>query len=96
MATYDRAWQKVRDLVLKNAQVCYICGKPLDRNAPAHSSLSPSVDHIVSVRAARTMDPATREQLRLDPANLRPAHYGCNSARGPGRARPTHTSKPWR
>jgi 5-methylcytosine-specific restriction endonuclease McrA len=96
MSTYDRAWRKVRSQILKDAQVCWICGKPLDRNAPPGSSLSPSVDHIVSIKAARTLDPATRERLRLDPANLRPVHYGCNSSRGPGRPRPTHTSRPWR
>jgi hypothetical protein len=94
--TYDYAWAKLRERLLRDAQVCHLCGRALDHDAPPRSPWSPSLDHIISVKATRTLDPATRERLRLDPANLRPVHYRCNSARGAGRVRPVHTSKPWR
>jgi 5-methylcytosine-specific restriction endonuclease McrA len=45
-----------------------------------------SVDHVVPV----SLDPSRA----LDPTNLRPAHLGCNSARGNGR-RGMPTSRPW-
>jgi hypothetical protein len=96
MRTYDYAWVKLRERLLRDAQACHLCGRALDHDAPPRSSWSPSLDHIVSVKAMRTLDPATRERLRLDPANLRPVHYRCNSARGAGRARPVHTSRDWR
>jgi 5-methylcytosine-specific restriction endonuclease McrA len=94
--TYNYEWVKVRERVLRNAQICHLCGGLLDRDAPPRSPDSPSVDHIIPIKAMRTLDPRTRERLRLDLANLRPVHYRCNSARGAGRPRPVHTSKPWR
>jgi 5-methylcytosine-specific restriction endonuclease McrA len=93
---YNAEWRRVRALVLRGAQICHICTGALDFDAPARSPLSPTVDHIFAVKAMRGMDTATRRRLLLDPANLRPAHYRCNSARGAGVVRPVHTSKPWR
>jgi hypothetical protein len=67
----------------------------LDWDAPARSPLSPSVDHIFSVKRMRSLDPDTRRELLLDPANLRPVHLRCNSKRGAGRRLPKHTSRRW-
>jgi len=98
MSDYDAAWRRVRARVLRDAQFCWICGLPLDFEAPARSRWSPSVDHILSLRSMRgVIDPELRDQLRLDPAGLRPVHLGCNSRRGDGRHdRPQHTSREWR
>lgn len=78
----DAAWKRVRRQVLRGAQVCHICGGALDFQAAPRSPLSPSVDHIVPLAMAQGLDAAARSQIALDVANLRPAHYGCNSRRG--------------
>jgi 5-methylcytosine-specific restriction endonuclease McrA len=96
MSTYDHQWRRVRARVLQDAQACHLCGGALDFDAPPRSPNSPSVDHIFSVRAMRGMDAETRQRLLLDPANLRPACFGCNSQRGDGRRdKPKHTSREW-
>jgi hypothetical protein len=92
---YDRKWRKVRARVLQGSQVCWICGKALDFDAPARSPQSPSVDHIFPIKAMRAMDERTRDELRLDVSHLRPVHVSCNSRRGAGRRRQTHTSRTW-
>ena len=96
-ATYGYEWRQVRARVLKDAQVCAICGGLLDFDAPARSPRSASVDHIFPVRAMRGMDRETRRRMLLDPQLLRPAHYGCNASRQDGRReRPRqHTSRKW-
>ena len=92
----DYAYQKVRERVLAGAQSCALCGGPLDFDAPARSSKAPSVDHVLPVSRTRDMDPQTRRRLAVDPAGLRPVHYGCNSRRGAGRqTRPVHISRAW-
>lgn len=97
MRVYDHQWRKLRAQVLKNAQSCAICGRPLDFHAPPRSRWAPSVDHRLPVSATRGLDDSTRRQLALDPQNLVPCHYGCNSRRGDGRRdRPQHVSRPWR
>lgn len=53
---------------------CELCGRPIDFNAPARSSRSSSVDHVVPIHAGGVELPPL-EELRL-------VHYGCNSRRG--------------
>ena len=53
---------------------CELCGAPVDFDAPARSSRSPSVDHVVPIHAGGT-ELAPVDELRL-------VHYGCNSRRG--------------
>lgn len=91
----DYAWRKVRARVLDGAQTCYLCGRPLDWNAPPRSPLSPSVDHRLPVSRTRGLDERTRRELANDPAGLVPAHFGCNSRRGNGRQRQVHISRSW-
>lgn len=81
------AWKQVRAKVLDGARACHLCGGELDFDAPARSRLAPSVDHVLSLKAMRDLDPETRKRLMFDPENLRPAHYGCNSSRGARRRR---------
>jgi hypothetical protein len=91
----DYAYRQARRRVLAGAQVCHICGGPLDWDAPPRSPLSPSADHVLPVSATRGLDPMTRQRLAADPGGLRPAHLGCNSRRGAGRERAAHVSRGW-
>jgi len=90
-------WVRVRALVLASSSVCWLCGKALDFNAPPRSRWAPSVDHVISLHAMRNLDAATQKRMALDPANLRPAHYGCNSGRRERRPFPVarRTSRQW-
>ena len=91
----DYAYQRAREHVLAGAQVCHVCGGPLDFDAPPRSPRSPSADHVLPVSATAHLDPMTRQRLGADPAGLRPCHYGCNSRRGNGRKRQVHVSRAW-
>jgi len=51
---------------------CQLCGEVIDRDAPARSSHSATVDHIVAV-----LDGGSWYELD----NLRAAHLVCNSVR---------------
>jgi 5-methylcytosine-specific restriction endonuclease McrA len=90
----DGAWKRIRKKVLAGASVCHICGLRLIFDAPPRSRWSPSVDHIVPLSSTLNMDPAERHRLALDESNLRPVHYGCNSARGNTRRAKPATSLP--
>lgn len=76
------AWRRVSAQVLRESTVCHLCGLPLDFDAPSRSRWSPSVDHLLPLSAMREFDDVTQRRMALDPANLRAAHYGCNSKRG--------------
>jgi 5-methylcytosine-specific restriction endonuclease McrA len=68
--------------------ICHICGKPIDRLLPARHRLSWTLDHVISIKE--------RPDLALEPSNLKPAHWGCNSAKGAGKARVrAKNSRPW-
>lgn len=81
-------WRQTRAAILAVSTHCALCHEPLDFTARPGSSRSPSIDHIRPL--GRGGDP-------LNPANLRPAHFGCNSARGnrDRRTRRTETSRQW-
>lgn len=89
------AWRRASARVLKDATVCWLCGLPLDFDAPARSRWSPSVDHVLPLDAIKFFDAATQRSMALDPANLRAAHYGCNSKRGAGSADRGRVSREW-
>lgn len=68
--------------------VCHICGKPIDRALPARHRLSWTLDHVIPYKE--------RPDLAFEVWNLKPAHWGCNSAKGAGRARVSpKNSRPW-
>ncbi|WP_079171426.1 HNH endonuclease [Streptomyces sp. CC53] len=54
--------------------LCGICGQIIDLDLPPRHPQSWTLDHIIPR--------SVRPDLAEDPDNLRPAHYGCNSARG--------------
>lgn len=62
-----RPWRRIRAQVLAASNICWLCGKPG----------ATTVDHVVPVSKLPHDHPLVR-----DPANLRPAHTSCNSARG--------------
>jgi len=96
MNPYDRRWRNVRARVLEGAQVCHLCGGPLDYDAPPRSRFAPSVDHVLPLRSVRHLDADTFDRLRLHPEHLRPVHFGCNASRGDGRRdRHAHKSREW-
>lgn len=73
-------WKQLRKRVLAEETVCWLCGLPLDFDAPPKSRWAPSVDHVV---------PRSQGGSVFDRSNLRAAHAGHNSARGDGtRTRP--------
>ncbi|SDF99030.1 HNH endonuclease [Cellulosimicrobium cellulans] len=59
---------------------CWLCGQPIDYDAPPDDPNSFSYDH------AKPWD--THPALRLDPGNGRSAHLRCNKARGKRDPRP--------
>lgn len=71
-------WKRVRQIVLRTAEVCAICGRRLVSDAPPRSRWSSSVDHVV---------PLSRGGAPFDVGNLRATHYGCNASRGDGSGR---------
>lgn len=80
-------WQQVRLKVLeRDGWICWLCGLPIDRGAPPRSRWSASVDHIV---------PRSKGGNLLDPANLRAAHHGHNSARGNREPKRQRQSRAW-
>jgi hypothetical protein len=92
----DYAYRQVRERILRDAQVCYLCAGELDFDAPPRSRWAPTIDHVLPVSALRNLDSRTARRLAIDPSGLRPAHYGCNAARGNGRNhRPRHASRSW-
>lgn len=68
----SQAWKRLRAQVLREETHCWLCGKPIDFDAPPRSTYSPSVDHVI---------PRNKGGDPLDRANCRAAHYGHNSAR---------------
>jgi len=65
-------WQQLAKRVLAEEPLCYLCGLPIDHEAPPRSRYSPSVDHVIPLAAG---GPA------YDRANLRAAHFGHNSSK---------------
>ncbi len=80
-------WQRARLKVLeRDGWICWLCGLPIDRDAPARSRWGASVDHSV---------PRSKGGNLLDPGNLRACHHGCNGRKGAGEAKTTRASRRW-
>ena len=65
----NSAWRKLRAQVLREEDVCYICGRPVDKTLPGTAPMGPQVDHIV----ARSEGGAVFER-----SNLHLVHSRCN------------------
>lgn len=64
-----RAYQKNRRTALASADVCAICGLPIDKSLRFPHPMSATVDHII---------PISRGGHPSDPQNLQAAHLICN------------------
>lgn len=60
--------------------VCHICGDNIDQGIHYLDRWAWTLDHVESLD--------THPHLAHDPANLRPAHRGCNSRKGNGSRKP--------
>lgn len=60
--------------MLRDATVCALCGKLLDKTLKFPHPMSASADHIESW--------ATAPQLRFDPSNGQATHLVCNQRKG--------------
>ncbi len=85
-ALHTRQWRKVRAQVLSEESICYLCGKPIDHEAPPRSPRSPSVDHVTPLYDGG--DP-------YDRGNLLAVHYGCNSGKQHRPAKPRRSAWDW-
>jgi len=70
---WRRRVAQVRAQVADHGEPCAVCGMDIDLTIPGKHSRAFSVDHI---------EPLGMNGSPLDIGNLRPAHHGCNSARG--------------
>lgn len=64
------AWRRARAAVLARENVCYLCGKPVDKTLPGSSPAGPTVDHTMARAAGGSL---------YDLSNLHLAHQRCNS-----------------
>lgn len=81
-----RPWRRARTQVLQGQPPCGLCGKAINYMAIPRTRWAPSVDHII---------PTSRGGDPTDLANLRAAHYGCNSSRGNRGTKARAPSRVW-
>jgi 5-methylcytosine-specific restriction endonuclease McrA len=79
-------WRQLAKQV-KPGAVCWLCGGVIQFGLRRNHPLGPSLDHIIPV--------SVRPDLAHEPANLRPAHYGCNARKKDGQIKPRRTPDDW-
>ncbi len=72
---YDATYDRNRRRVLRDEDICWLCGVVVDKRLPGTDPNGPTVDHVVPRENGGTNDLG----------NLRLAHLRCNSARRAGR-----------
>ena len=65
----NSSWRKLRAQVMREEDVCYICGRQVDKSLPGTAPMGPQVDHVV----ARSEGGAVFER-----SNLHLVHSRCN------------------
>jgi 5-methylcytosine-specific restriction endonuclease McrA len=82
-----RARQKLLAEVAPEGSTCHLCGAPIEYDRPRFHPRGPSMDHVIPRSKGGTWERA----------NLRPAHYGCNSSRGNKdlNPKPVRRSRAW-
>ena len=81
------AWAALCRQVYAEESVCWLCLQPVDFTAPPRTKWSRSVDHVKAV--------TTHPHLVLVRANLRLAHYSCNSRKGNQAVAAYEPSREW-
>lgn len=71
-------WRKLRARVKRHHDVCWICGKPIDKTLDWPHPQSFTVDHKEPL--------SLRPDLARNYDNLAAAHFHCNSSKGDGDA----------
>ena len=71
--SFQSAYAKARRGVLAEAEVCAICGLPLDKKLRFPHPMSATADHII---------PVSKGGHPADPANLQAVHLICNQVKG--------------
>ena len=67
------AFEKNRRRILMSQDVCYLCGRLVDKKLPATDPMAPQIDHIV---------PISKGGHPSDIDNLCLVHACCNKAKG--------------
>jgi hypothetical protein len=80
----SRDWAKIRRLVMSQATVCALCGRPLVPEAPPRSPWSTAVDHRIPRNVFMELPLSQQREYFLNPNNLQVVHMKCNSAKGDG------------
>lgn len=70
-----KEWEALKPIVCPPGSICWLCRKPIIFGLRPRHPMGPSIDHV---------KPLSKHGAPLDLANLRPAHYGCNSRRQAG------------
>ncbi|MFG2328263.1 HNH endonuclease [Streptomyces sp. NPDC048604] len=83
-----RPYRRLVDQLRAQRLPCWLCGHNIGYQLDARHPLSFTLDHLV---------PLSRGGKLLDPANARPAHRRCNSAKGNRAAphQPVRSSRRW-
>ncbi|WP_269304902.1 hypothetical protein [Aeromicrobium sp. HA] len=64
---------QVRAQVLREEDICWLCGEPVDKTLPPHQDGSPEIDEVVPIALGGSP---------IDRANCRLSHRLCNVRRG--------------
>ena len=73
MGEFRSAYERNRKIVLASAEVCAICGMPIDKKKHFPDPMSVTVDHII---------PIAKGGHPFSPENLQAAHLICNQIKG--------------
>ncbi|WP_051191578.1 HNH endonuclease [Microbacterium luticocti] len=77
---YTDLREQLRDWWARTNAPCWLCGQPIDYDAPAHDPAALDLDHAKPIE--------THPHLALDSSNCRPSHCRCNRSRGSRAPRP--------
>jgi len=80
-----RPWRRLQKRVIRDNDLCWICGQLVDKSVRWPDPMSASVDHVI---------PLTMGGELADPGNVRLAHMRCNSSRGNGSRRARRVELP--
>lgn len=70
--TADHRWRAIAKQVYDEEELCWLCGRFVNQELPRTHPLSRSADHLIQLQHGGN---------EHDRANVRLAHYGCNSTR---------------
>lgn len=80
-----REWERIKAELFVPGAHCWICRQPIIYGLRRNHPKGPSVDHV------RSLDMGGHPTAR---ANLRVAHFGCNSSKGAGRPAKQAAARP--